>query len=114
VVRILLVVLPVAALVAGGWYVATSPERFLGVDGEQLGSSLARETPEPGGGTCSRAEGRRWNCGVETDPGSGVARLYRLTTDGGGCWEAVPRKGETLSGCVNLWDYAWPQRAAGH
>jgi len=108
----LVVIVPVALLLAAGWYVATNPERFLGVDGEQLGSSLAGETPEPGGGTCSREEGRRWSCRVETDPGSGRGRRYQLTTDGEGCWNARPRKasGEKHSGCVDLWDYATPSR----
>jgi hypothetical protein len=115
VLRVLIfVVLPVALLIAGVWYVAANPERLLDVDGEQLGSSLARETPEPGGGTCSRDRGRHWTCNVETDPERGSARTYQLTTDGDGCWEARPRgaSGERLSGCVNLWDYAWPARPA--
>jgi hypothetical protein len=112
VVRTLVVIVPVALLVAGGWYVATNPERFLDVDGEQLGSSLARETPEPGGGTCFPEQGRRWSCIVETDRGSGSGRRFQLTTDVDGCWDAVPRKSprEKLSGCVDLWDYAWPAR----
>jgi hypothetical protein len=112
VVRVLIfVVVPVALVVAGVAYVAMNPERVLGVDGEELGSSLARETPEPGGGICSREEGRRWECGVEVDGGGGVARAYELTTDGDGCWEAVRanRSGKKLSGCVDLWDYAWPE-----
>jgi hypothetical protein len=110
------VVIPLALLAVGVWWVATNPDRVLGVDGEQLGSSLARETPEPGGGECSREEGRRWECGVEVDAGSGVARRYRLTTDGEGCWDAVRASGsgKKLSGCVDLWDYAWPQDLDGN
>ena len=105
------VVLPVALLIAAVVYVALNPERLLGVDGEQLGSSLARQTPEPGGGECARDEGRRWDCGVEVDAGSGVARTYRMTTDGDACWDAVRsnRSGGRLSGCVDIWDYAWPK-----
>jgi hypothetical protein len=114
VIRVLVfVVLPVALLVAAVVYVALNPERLLGVDGEQLGSSLARETPEPGDGICSRERARRWKCGVEVDAGSGVARTYRLTTDGGACWKAVSRKGKKLSGCVDLWDYTWPKDVEG-
>jgi hypothetical protein len=49
---------------------------------------------------------------VEADPGSGRGRRYELTTDDDGCWRARPRKGsgQKHSGCVNLWDYAWPAR----
>lgn len=114
-VRVLVfVVVPVVLLVVAVGYAAMNPERFLGVDGEHLGSSLARETPEPGGGTCEREKGRRWKCGVEVDAGSGVARTYRLTTDGGACWKAVSKKGKKLSGCVDLWDYTWPKDVEGH
>jgi hypothetical protein len=114
VIRVLVfVVVPVALLAAGVGYAAMNPERFLGVDGEQLGSSLARETPEPGGGACARERGRRWDCRVEVDAGSGMARRFRLTTDGGGCWNAVPGQGKKLSGCVDLWDYAWPKDLEG-
>ncbi len=109
---VLFVAVPIVLVVGAVVYVAMNPERLLGVDGEQLGSSLARETPEPGGGTCSRDEGRRWTCRVETDPGSGSGRRYELTTDGDGCWKARPPKGSgrSHSGCVNIWDYAWPAR----
>ena len=105
------VVVPLALVVAAVWWAVANPDRILGVDGEQLGSSLARQTPEPGGGECVRDEGRRWDCGVEVDAGRGVARTFRMTTDGDACWDAVRsnRAGEGLSGCVDIWDYAWPE-----
>jgi hypothetical protein len=112
------VVVPLALLAVAVWWVATNPDRILGVDGEQLGSSLAREAPGRGGGICEREEGRRWSCRVETEPesGSGSGLRYQLTTDGDGCWKAQAGKGsgDKVSGCVDLWDYAWPQDLEGN
>lgn len=109
------VVVPLALLALGVWWVATNPDRILGVDGEQLGSSLAREAPGRGGGICEREEGRRWSCEVETQPGSGPLHRYRLTTTDDGCWDAsrMGASGDEASGCVDLWDYAWPNDLEG-
>jgi hypothetical protein len=116
VVRVLVfVVVPVALVIAGVAYVAMNPERLLGVDGEELGSSLAREASARGEGICEEERGSRWSCSVYTNPGSDGERRYRLTSDDDGCWDASRANGtgRRISGCVDIWDYAMPDTPDG-
>jgi hypothetical protein len=117
-------------MVVAGWLFISEPARFLTVGGDELASSLSRETPNGKGGECTRQrEAGWWWCGVELDPGSGYGQMYRLTSDDDGCWTArrakvetikspksrfvrVVASGEPLSACVGILDYVSPDDPA--
>jgi hypothetical protein len=94
------------------------PERLFGVEGKQLGSSLAREVKRGEGGDC-RPSGTTYRCGVDVGGKSEASsRAFELEFDGDACWTATPaqegkapeaRSGEELSGCVGLLDFVAPK-----
>ena len=114
-----------AGCVVAGVLLATDPGRFFDPSEKSFASSLAGEV-DHGAGGCSVQAGYDWYwCSVELDPGSGYGRSWVLKTDGDECWSAEPaavervrggsneveivlRDGPTLSGCIGLRDYAFP------
>jgi hypothetical protein len=107
----------VVLVIVGALLVFSNPTWVYDVNGDALGSSLSGET-NGAGGTCKQHEPRqnRWRCGVEVDPGSGVASSYHLVSDDSGCWTAKritaaqrhSRGAAPVSGCAGFWDYAAP------
>jgi hypothetical protein len=100
-----------------GFLVLFYPERLFGVDGGQLGSSLAREVKRGAGGGC-RPSGETFRCGVDVGSRNASSRVFELEFDGDACWTATPaeegdsskgRSGEELSGCVGILDYIAPK-----
>ncbi len=95
------------------------PERIFGLEGGQLGSSLAREVKRSEGGNCRLDPKGGWRCSIDVGGASEVSsRVFLLTDDGGACWEATearPGKGkpqndeEPITGCVGVLDFVAPQ-----
>jgi hypothetical protein len=100
-------------VIAGALLVFSNPTWVYDVNGDALGSSLSGAT-NGSGGTCKPEPGRNgWRCGVEVDPGSGIASSYHLVSDDSGCWTAKrdaghQRGGSSVTGCAGFWDYASP------
>jgi hypothetical protein len=108
----------VILVIVGAVLIFSNPTWVYNVNGDALGSSLSGKT-NGAGGTCKHSPGEnRWRCGVEVDPGSGIASSYYLVSDDSGCWTAkriTARRDATLgtaavSGCAGFWDYASPNR----
>ena len=93
------------------------PAVVLGIDGGTLAHSVDSKLPSIGDpGHCERGANGAWLCHVlfEDDPGSGGGYIvYRVRTDGLGCWHAArppgARSGDKLParmhGCIYLWDF---------
>jgi hypothetical protein len=104
--------------IVGALLVALNPTWVYDVNGTALGSSLAHSTDGSGGRCTPMRSDDRWSCGVEVDPGSGIANSYRLTSDDDGCWTArrisarrdQSRDYRELSGCAEFLDYASPDK----
>ena len=100
-----------------GFLFLVYPERLFGVEGGELGSSLARSLKQAEGGNC-RPDGSQWRCSVDVGTSEATTKAFELGYDGGACWEATPveagkapdaRKGETIKGCVGVLDYVAPR-----
>jgi hypothetical protein len=104
--------------IVGALVVALNPTSVYDVNGSALGSSLSHATDGSGGRCAPMRSDDRWSCGVEADPGSGIANGYRLKSDDEGCWTAtrIParrdqsRHPRELSGCADFLDYASPDK----
>ncbi len=108
----------VVLVIVGALLVFSNPTWVYDVNGEALGSSLSGAT-NGAGGTCKQMPRHGgWRCGVEADPGSGIASSYHLVSDDSGCWTAArisatkhhSRGAAPVSGCAGFWDYASPNR----
>jgi hypothetical protein len=108
----------VVLLIIGALLVSSNPTWVYDVNGEALGSSLSH-VRNGAGGTCKQMPRQSgWRCGVEMDPGSGIASSYHLVSDDSGCWTAkritarqdAARGTAPISGCAGFWDYASPNR----
>jgi len=105
------------ALVATFGIFLYRPATVTGVDGHQLGTSIAREIGRHAGdGSCDHASSDRWRCSIviEPDPGSGGGDVaYLAKSNRWGCWQAwrvrqEPRR-RSLHACIDLLDVLFPK-----
>ncbi len=73
---------------------------------ESLATSVAREAPYGGDGSCRR-HGEEWRCGVAD---SSQTREYRVRIVDSSCWTArrigALRREGSFGGCVHRWEWS--------
>jgi hypothetical protein len=114
----LAIALMVALVISASSFAVLKPTTLFGVTGTALATSLEREMDKDYGTDpgvlvheCSSNDSGAWSCGVEIDPGSGLALVQRLHETTGGCWRSHRRVNSGKkpdgfhNGCVRFLDY---------
>jgi hypothetical protein len=112
------IALVVALVISVMVFAVFKPTTLFGVTGTALATSLEREMDRDYGTDpgvlvheCTSQDAGAWSCGVETDPGSGLALVQVLHETTGGCWRSHRNVGSGKkpdgfhNGCIRVLDY---------